>query len=182
NRATCPEELSTRKHEEKEDMTMQTRRTDYDIVLFPALQHQFGAAFELAHRQHTMYALIEVDVTQARQDIHAYRARTGAPLSLTAFLIACLARAIDADKAMQAYRLGRRQLVLFADVDVANVVERDVEGQRLPVWHIIRAANRKSLEAIQQEIREAQDDKNPQTLTGRPLPRWLQAAFVRGQS
>jgi hypothetical protein len=93
--------------------TMKRRQTDYDVVPFPPLQHQFGAAFELAHRQHMVHALIDLDVTQARQDIHAYRATTSAPLSLTAFLIACLARAIAEDKAMQAYRLGRRQLVLF---------------------------------------------------------------------
>src|SRR5213079_2270916 len=53
--------------------------------------------------------------------------------------------------------------------------------QRLPVQHIIRAANRKSLGTIQQEIRAAQEEKNPQMLTGRPLPRWAQAALVRGQ-
>ena len=91
----------------------------------PPLQHQGMDWLELMHRQHTMRALIEVDVTAARQAIRDYRVRTGAPLSLTAFLIACLARAIDADRAMQAYRLGRRQLVLFADVDVTTMVERE---------------------------------------------------------
>src|SRR5438128_2228565 len=94
----------------------------------------------LMHRRHTMHALVEVDVTDTRQAIREYRTRAGAPLSLTAFLIACLARAIDEDKAMQAYRLGRRQLVLFADVDVTTLVERDVEGHKIPVPLIIRAA------------------------------------------
>src|SRR5438132_9830444 len=95
--ATCPEELSTRQHEEKEALTIKTRRTGYDVVPLPPLQHQMMDWLEVAHRQHTMHALIEVDVTDARQAIREYRARTGAPLSLTAFVIACLARAIDAD-------------------------------------------------------------------------------------
>src|SRR6266536_2087736 len=104
-----------------------------------------------------MHGLIEVDITEARRAIRAYRARSGAPLSLTDFLISCLARAVDAGKAMQAYRPGRRRLVLFADVDVGTMVEREVGGARIPVPHIIRAANAKGLGQIQREIRTARE-------------------------
>jgi CubicO group peptidase (beta-lactamase class C family) len=48
----------------------------------------------------------------------------------TAFLIACLAKAVDEHKAVQAYRKGRNQLILFEDVDVNTQIEHEVEGGR----------------------------------------------------
>jgi hypothetical protein len=48
---------------------------------------------------------------------------------------------VDADKEMHAFRKGRSQLVLFADVDVAVIVQRIVEGRPFPVPFIRRAAN-----------------------------------------
>lgn len=154
-------------------------QTTYTIVPFPSFQHQMIDWLELERRRHTMNGLIEVDVTETRRAIRAYRARTGEPLSLTAFLIACLARAVDEDKAMQAYRLGRRRLVLFAEVDVGIMVEREMQGSKMPVPAIIRAANTKSLGQIEREIRSAQEEM-PQAVAGRSLPRWLRPILVRG--
>jgi pyruvate/2-oxoglutarate dehydrogenase complex dihydrolipoamide acyltransferase (E2) component len=148
-------------------------------VPFPPLQHLATDWMALEHRQHVMHGLFEVDVTEARRAIRAYRARTGAPLSLTAFLIRCLARAVDADKAMQAYRLGRRRQVLFADVDVGIMVEREVDGARLPVGAVIRAANTKDPGQIQREIRAAQEG-NPGDVAARSLPRWLRPLLTGG--
>ena len=152
---------------------MTTRRSAYDVVPFPPLQHQMMDWLGLMHRKHTIHALIEVDVTSARQAIRALRARTGTPVSFTAFIITCLARAIDADKAMHAYRKGRRHLVLFADVDVTTVVEREVGGHKVPVPHIIRAANKKTVRDIQQEIRAVQEAHHPQSSAAQWLPLWL---------
>jgi pyruvate/2-oxoglutarate dehydrogenase complex dihydrolipoamide acyltransferase (E2) component len=130
------------------------------IVPFPRLQHQAIDWMELSHRKHTIYGLIEVDVTEARHAIKRHRARTGTPVSLTAFMIYCLAEAAGLDPAMQAYRLGRRQLVLFGDVDVGIMVEREVEGVRIPVPYIVRAANSKTLDQIGQELRSVQQQSS----------------------
>jgi pyruvate/2-oxoglutarate dehydrogenase complex dihydrolipoamide acyltransferase (E2) component len=134
---------------------------------------------ELERHRHTMHGLIEVDITEARRAIRAYRARTGAPLSLTAFLVHCLARAVDADKVMQAYRLGRRRQVLFAEVDVGIMVERAVDGARIPVGYVIRAANAKDPGEIQREIRAAQEG-DVGAVAARSLPRWLRPLLARG--
>jgi hypothetical protein len=156
-------------------------RAACEIVPFPPLRRQAIDWLELNRRRHTMHALIEVDITETRHAIRAYRARTGAPLSLTAFLTSCLARAVAEDRAMQAYRLGRRRLVLFADVDVGIMVERVVAGTRIPMPYVIRAANTKSLGQLQQEIQTAQAAV-PETVAVRSLPPWLQPLFVHGLS
>ncbi len=57
---------------------------------------------------------------------------------------------------MHAYRHGRRKLVVFDEVDVNPMVERQVGGSRRGTPSIIRAANRKSLRQIHGETRAAQ--------------------------
>jgi len=127
----------------------------------------------LMHRQHTVHALLEVDVTDARRAIREHRARTGAGLSFTAFVVANLARAVDEDRRMHAYRRGRSRLVLFDDVDVTVLVEMDVEGARIPFPHIVRAANRKTAAQIDDEIRAAQTAEAPYVAGRHWLPLWL---------
>jgi pyruvate/2-oxoglutarate dehydrogenase complex dihydrolipoamide acyltransferase (E2) component len=127
----------------------------------------------LMHRQHTVHALLEVDVTDARRKIREQRARTGTGLSFTAFIVASLARAVDEDRRMHAYRGGRSRLVLFDDVDVTVLVETDVEGAKIPFPHIVRAANRKAAAQIHDEIRAAQAAGAPYEAGRRWLPLWL---------
>jgi hypothetical protein len=145
------------------------------IVAFPRLQHQAIDWMELSHRKHTMYGLIEVDLTDARRAIKRHRAHTGTPVSLTAFIIYCLARAVAADPAMQAYRLGRRRLVLFGEVDVAIMVEREMDSARIPLPYIVRAAHAKSIDQIGLELRAVQQQKPEDVAFGSipPRLRWV---------
>ena len=77
-------------------------------------------------------------------------------MSFTAFIITCLAQAVDENKSLHAYRKGRKHLVLFDEVDVATFVEREVAGHSQPISSLIRAANKKTFREIHQEIRRAQ--------------------------
>jgi pyruvate/2-oxoglutarate dehydrogenase complex dihydrolipoamide acyltransferase (E2) component len=141
---------------------------------FPDHRRQQVDWLDLMQRHHIFHALVEMDVTETRQSIREYRARTHEPLSLTACVVWCVAQAVDRDRRMHAYRKGRRQIVLFDDVDVAFIVERTVEGEPFPIPFIIRAANRKSPEAIHQEIRHAQQAESRLAWEGvRWLPLWL---------
>lgn len=53
------------------------------------------------------------------------------------------------------------------------VVERTVEGSRIPLPHIVRAANRKSPARISREIRDAAAGELPYARARRVLPVWL---------
>jgi hypothetical protein len=64
--------------------------------------------------------LTEVDVTRARAHLRDHKAKTGESLSFTAFIIAWVGKAVDENKAVHAYRKGRKHLVLFDKVDVAT--------------------------------------------------------------
>jgi pyruvate/2-oxoglutarate dehydrogenase complex dihydrolipoamide acyltransferase (E2) component len=154
-----------------------TTKTDptpgYQVVPLPMAVRQIGDWLDVAARRHTMHGLLELDITDARGAIREERRRTGEPLSFTAFLIACLARAIDQEKVMHAHRKGKDRLVLFDDVDVAVAVEQTVDGVRVPVPHIVRAANRKSAAQISHEISTAAAQDVPYVFARRMLPLWL---------
>lgn len=143
------------------------------VVPFTRFRHQMVDWMELMHRQHTVHALLEVDVTDARKAIRESRAATGEPLSFTAFIIASLARGVAEDKRMHAYRKGRSKLVIFDDVDVAVLAERGMEGEKAPVGFTVRAADKKAVTDIQWEIRNAQTEPDPWSSMVRWLPLWL---------
>jgi pyruvate/2-oxoglutarate dehydrogenase complex dihydrolipoamide acyltransferase (E2) component len=103
-----------------------------------------------------MHGLIEVDVTKARTYLQDVKAKTGESPSFTAFVIACLGRAVYEHREVHALQQGRRHLMLFADVDVLTWIEREIAGQPTVLPCIIRAANRKTFQVIHNEIRAAQ--------------------------
>jgi pyruvate/2-oxoglutarate dehydrogenase complex dihydrolipoamide acyltransferase (E2) component len=131
----------------------------YHVVEFPPERRMMAAILDLSSGKHRMYALLEVDVTLARQVIDDYKARTGELLSFTGYLIFCLARAIDEDRAVQAYRKGRKQLVLFDDVNVGMMIEQKLGEKRVLTGHVISGANHKTYREIHQEIRSVQSNQ-----------------------
>jgi pyruvate/2-oxoglutarate dehydrogenase complex dihydrolipoamide acyltransferase (E2) component len=115
-----------------------------------------AAAYQSVRRKPMIHGLLEVDVTQARRAMRAYKARTGESLSFTAFLCACLGKAVDEHKAAQAFRMAGNRLILFDDVDICIRIEREVAGQKFIVPYILRAANHKTFRKLHDEIRAAQ--------------------------
>jgi pyruvate/2-oxoglutarate dehydrogenase complex dihydrolipoamide acyltransferase (E2) component len=130
---------------------------------------------DLAGPKHYMYGLLEVDVTLARQFIAEHKAHTGETLSFTGFLVSCLARAVDEHREVQAYLKGRRQLVVFDDVNVGLMVERRIGEERALRGHVIQGANRKTYRDIHEEIRRVQSEPVPQS---RGMPTWFSSALL----
>lgn len=134
------------------------QQSGYKTIPFPRLRQLVIDAARVAHDKHTIRCLAEIDVTEARRCLREHRKKTGAPFSFTAFIIAALAQAVEADKNFQAYRDWRNRLFIFDDVDVITYVEIEAEGRKFPINYIIRAANRKSVREIQEEIYAVKND------------------------
>jgi len=128
----------------------------YRVVDFPAARQGVLNFLDLSSLARYMFGLLEVDVTIARRFIEEHKARTGEALSFTGYLTFCLARAVAEDTAVQAYRKGRDQLVIFDDVDVGMMIERQVGETRAPTGYTVRRANHKTFMEIHQEIRAVQ--------------------------
>ncbi|MDX1661001.1 MAG: 2-oxo acid dehydrogenase subunit E2 [Gemmatimonadota bacterium] len=107
-------------------------------------------------RKHSIHGLLEVDVTEPRRRIRERAERGEGRLSFTGFVVRCVAVAVAEDPILHAYRDWRRRLVVFDDVDVDVIIERLVSGARMGTRHIVRGANRRSVEEIHEDLRSAQ--------------------------
>jgi pyruvate/2-oxoglutarate dehydrogenase complex dihydrolipoamide acyltransferase (E2) component len=127
-----------------------------------------------------MHGLLEVDVTDPRSILQAHKARTGEAVSFTAFLTVCLGKAVDEQKEVQALRQGKRKLVVFEDVDVAIRIEHRVDGEEYVVPYVVRAANRKTVREVHDEIRAAQRaDARAEVGRLRLVPAALHRPFIQ---
>jgi pyruvate/2-oxoglutarate dehydrogenase complex dihydrolipoamide acyltransferase (E2) component len=135
--------------------TMEESTPHYTVEPFPVGRRFSLDAGVRARKTHAIHGLLEMDVTRARQVIQANKARTGEGLSFTAYIIACLAKAIESDRHVHAYLDWRNRLVIFDDVDVNTMVEVDSQGGKIVMPLIIRAANRKTPLDMHAEIRAA---------------------------
>jgi pyruvate/2-oxoglutarate dehydrogenase complex dihydrolipoamide acyltransferase (E2) component len=109
-------------------------------------------------QKHTVHGLVEFDVSRAREAIRQHRAQTGETLSFSAFVLACLGKAIAMNKHMHAYRNWRNRLILFDEVDVNTLFEVEVDGKKTIRPHILRGVNTKTFQEIHQEIRAFQQE------------------------
>jgi len=147
----------------------------YQVVDLPPGRRIWMNTLELSWPAHTMYGLLEVDVTAARRFIADHKARRGETLSFAGFLAFCLARAVDEDKSIQAFRKGDKHLVLCDDVNVGLMVERQIGEKTALMGHVIRAANRKTYREIHDEIRRVQSEPAP---PGRGMPNWFRSLLL----
>jgi pyruvate/2-oxoglutarate dehydrogenase complex dihydrolipoamide acyltransferase (E2) component len=104
----------------------------------------------LAARQPTIHGLLEVDITGVRARLAAAE---GSP-TMTAFVVASLARAVRDCPEVNVRRAGRK-VVWFDAVDVAVTVERLAADAILPIPFPVYSADRKSIVAITSELRAA---------------------------
>lgn len=131
---------------------------EYQSIPFPKIRRLMVDGGRMARQKHLIHGLVEMDVTDVRRLIREHKEKTGEALSFTGFIMACLGRAVDMNKHIQAYRTWRERLVIFEDVDVNTMFEVEVEGRKIIRPHIIRAVNKKTLRDIHEEIRAFQSE------------------------
>jgi len=154
---------------------MENKTGPFQIVELPKGRRIWVNTLELSWPKHSMYGLLEVDVTLSRRLIEEHKARSGENLSFTGFLIYCLARAVEEDKSIQAHRKGDKKLILFDDVNVGMMVEHKAGEKAALMGHVVQAANRKTFRDIHDEIRKVQSQPVP---PGRGMPNWFRSLML----
>lgn len=105
--------------------------------------------------KHHVKALIELDVTEARKMLTAKK-KLAERISFNSWLIKCISHAVEGCPQIHAIRQGKNKAVIFEDVDVSIVIEREIQGKKVPLPYVIRKTNEKSIAEIYREIREGQ--------------------------
>jgi pyruvate/2-oxoglutarate dehydrogenase complex dihydrolipoamide acyltransferase (E2) component len=114
---------------------------------------------KIGRDKHHVKALLEVDVTEARQKIKQSR-QAGKKIAFTAWLIKVIANCVALHPPVNGLNRPRgNKVVLFNDVDVCIVVEKEVKDARVPLPYVIRNADQKTLDQIHAEIESARSEK-----------------------
>ncbi len=109
---------------------------------------------EIFRKKHYVSALLELDITTARQWVKDYRKQTGKGLSLFAYIVAAIGRAVAQHPVVHAVKKGRK-LVFFEDIDVCIQVEKNIGEKRVPLPYVIRKVSRLNLKDLHEEIEHA---------------------------
>lgn len=137
------------------------------MLPFPSNRRAVTAAVRAGRRIVPMHGLVDVDVTEAR--------RLLGELSLTAFVVAAVARAAAAHPEVHAYRDWRGRLVRHCHVDVQTLVEVPTAQGPFGLVHVVRDADIRDVVAISDELRQVKADLSS-VPTGRALQRFAPLA------
>ena len=112
---------------------------------------------EIGKRKHHVTGLVEFDVTEARNKIREYNKGLSDKISFNAWLISVISSTIKKYETSSAYLFGKNKLIIFDDINVSIVVEKDIKGIKVPIPLIIEKANEVSIEFITKQITEAKN-------------------------
>lgn len=129
-----------------------------EVTAFPRSRRIIVDIGRVARARNTVHGFLEVDVTDVRERLRDTTAAGDAELSLTGYVVACVGRAVAADRAVHALRDLRGRLVRYDDVDVNVSVEVRLEGRSFPLNHVVRAAHARSVRDISAELRRIKRD------------------------
>ena len=147
----------------------------------------------IGREKHHVKALLKVDVTDARSKIKQNR-RSGKKTSFLAWLIKLTADCVALHPPINGINRPRRnKVVVFRNVDISLIIEKEVKGSRVPLPYVIRKANQKTHYQIYSEIEAAKsqifEDEGDYVLGERRkllemrvftnLPQWLRLVLMR---
>ncbi|UCE06538.1 MAG: 2-oxo acid dehydrogenase subunit E2 [bacterium] len=142
------------------------------------------ASASVTKEKNTIHSLTEVDINEPRRLIKEHFEKTGEKLSLTAYIVKCLAQVIKDHPQLNSFIKGKR-LIILDDVTISVLIEREIDGEKVPEPIGIRQAQIKSFRQIHEEIRAAKKQQSDRlgSLAGlswiRFIPNFLLKTFVR---
>lgn len=125
--------------------------TTFTTHTFPRTRIATLDVFGAGKRKHHVVALLEIDVTLGREKIR----ELGDQVSFTAWLIRVISLTLKEHQHVAAYLLGKRRRVIFEDINVSLVVEKELDGQRIPVPLVLERADTRSAAELTAQIHDA---------------------------
>jgi hypothetical protein len=158
---------------------MSNKEKGFQLFPFPSSRIATFDVGRIGRDKHHITGLLEVDVTRGRKNLRQWR-KDGRQVSFTAWFISSLAKSLEKHPEAHGMLLNKRNVIAFADVNIALPVERLVQGKAVPLVLLLKKVNHKSLEEITQEIRSAQSqelqDEGDNVLGARQNP-WSMRLF-----
>ena len=112
--------------------------------------------FSIGLKKHHVTALLEFDVTDTRQKLRELK-RSGQKISLNAWIIKAISRALEQHPEAAAFLYSKRKLITFTDINISVLVEKKLDEKRVPIPLVIEKTNQKSAAEITAEIEAAKN-------------------------
>jgi pyruvate/2-oxoglutarate dehydrogenase complex dihydrolipoamide acyltransferase (E2) component len=112
---------------------------------------------ELGKHRHHVTGILEVDVTDSREKIKQYRKRAG-NISFTAWLVKAIAHTVHNHKQVAGFLKDKQQVLIFDDIDVSFLVEKEINGERVPVPLLLKKVNEASIETITNRLTDSKKE------------------------
>lgn len=129
---------------------------DYKIQQFPKTRLATIDVCEIGQQKHHIAAMIELDVSGSREKIKKYKNEINR-ISFTAWLIKAISLTIKDHEQVASYLVGKNKAIIFNDINISMIVEKMVNGQKVPIPLIIEKASDRSIEAITKQINDARE-------------------------
>ena len=169
------------------------KKAKHEVFRYPLSRIGTIDLGQIGLRKHHIAGLLEVDVTEAITQIRKLRAE-GQKISFFAWMVKAISTVIAENRYIHALGGRKNQTVVFEDIDISVMVEKVVDGDRVPLPLLIRRTNEKTAEAIHAETQAAQsqeikdesdyvltEDKLPRTVMRLyyGLPQWLRLFWIK---
>jgi pyruvate/2-oxoglutarate dehydrogenase complex dihydrolipoamide acyltransferase (E2) component len=160
------------------------QKTGYKSIPLTFSRKAVSASATVTKEKNTFHCITEVDISVPRRLINDYFQKTGIKLSLTAYIVTCLANTIKDHPLLNSFIKGNKQIILD-DVVVSVLIEREIKGEKVPEPVAISNAQTKAYLQINNEIRTAQNQQGQQLgnlskITWiRFIPGFLLRTFIR---
>lgn len=148
----------------------------YRKTRLPATRFLAIETMRMGVKAHYVNGFLEIDVTEARRMIKDARSG-GTYISFTGWILKCLASAVKGFPEVNAYRKGRYAYV-FETVHIGIMVEREVDGELVPLPYVVRDCDTKSVHDISREIADVKEGEVGEDLViaDRQAARWAKLA------
>ena len=129
---------------------------DYTITKFPKTRIATFDIGAVSQQKHYISILLECDVTASREKIRNKR-RKGEKISFNGLMLKTISNSIHKHPEVAAFLYRKQKLIIFKDINVATIVEKEIDGTKVPIPLTIEKANEKSISAITNEIEKAKN-------------------------
>ena len=118
----------------------------------------------LGLRKHHVIVLLEIDITESRKKIKDHK-KNKEQISFFAWLIKAISKSIKENITVAAFLKGKRKLIEFNDINISVAVEKEINGNRVPIPLVVEKTNEKTVREISSQISKAKE----QTLTNKDI-------------
>lgn len=114
--------------------------------------------FSVGLRKHHINAMLEFDVTESRSRLRDLR-KKGVNISFNAWLIKVIGSVLEMHPEAAAYIYNKKKLIVFNDINVSLLVEKKINGIKVPIPIVIKRVNEKSALEISRVIEQAKSQE-----------------------